>query len=70
MAKRFRELIIGSGWEFFSSISTWEKDILSHEKSARTSMRNLLISVVSDIVQTYHFKDYTDETKEVNLKSI
>lgn len=51
MVKRFKELIVGSGWEFYGQVSkTWEKDILSNDKASRSAAKNVLVAVLSDII--------------------
>ena len=66
MAKRFKELITGLGWQFLPAISSWQKEIFSQDKANKASMRNLLISVVTDIINTYGFeKLYKQEAKNI-----
>jgi hypothetical protein len=54
MPKRFNELIKGSGWYFFETQSAnWHKELFSIEKTIRISTKRLIISVLSDIFETY-----------------
>lgn len=51
MVKRFKELIVGSGWEFYDQAAkTWEKDILSNDKYTRSAAKNVLVAVLTDII--------------------
>lgn len=61
MAKRFKQLIVGSGWEFFENLKGWDKEILSQERSNRVSIKNLIVSAISDIGKTYEFDKLRQE---------
>lgn len=51
MVTRFKELIVGSGWEFYDQAAkTWERDILSNDKSTRSAAKNVLVAVLTDII--------------------
>lgn len=51
MVKRFKQLIIGSGWNFYEQASkAWLKDIMSPERTTRIAVKNVLVSVLADII--------------------
>ena len=51
MVTRFKELIVGSGWEFYDQAAkTWERDILSNDKSTRSAAKNVLVAVLTDVI--------------------
>lgn len=54
MPKRFNELIRGSGWYFFETQSSgWNKELFSVDKTVRVGTKRLIVSVLSDIFETY-----------------
>lgn len=52
MVQRFKELIIGSGKNFYKqAIQAWTKDIFSNERTTRAAVKNVLVAVLTDVIK-------------------